>query len=440
MKGSRKAILYEAENLISGMGTGIRTYGRNLVRAAGRLDYDVHGLIEVQRSLHRGGGRLNDVLAFDAVLKRKAPDMIQRLLESMSSVVGVRPIELPRSGLVISPHQEALQDFDRVFAVSRLMEIGYRNFNSHGRLTPLRLPDVPAAFHTTSVVPFAVKGCPNIYTVHDLVPLRLPDTTFDNKTFTYNLLMRLAKSADHIVTVSEYSRRDIIEHLGVDERRVTNTYQAVDVPARVADLPLDAVAKFVEATFGLELGNYYLFYGSIEPKKNVSRMIDAYARSRSKVPLVIASASGWQNAPDLRKMRDPRFIYWRVEDGRIKRDSQIRRLGYLPNDTLMTLVRGARAVLFPSIYEGFGLPVVEAMALGTPVITSNVSSLPEIAGDAAILVDPYSIDSIREAIVAVDSDTELRCELSRRGKTQARKFSPSSYDVRLKELYSQLGM
>jgi Glycosyltransferase len=286
----------------------------------------------------------------------------------------------------------------------------------------------------------AMKGGPNLYTIHDLVPLRLPHTTLDNKRFQYALLRHLAKSADHIVTVSEFSRRDIIEQLGADEDRVTNTYQPVNLPPHVLNQSMDEVAKVLETAFGLEVGQYYLFYGSLEPKKNVARLIDAYAQSRIRLPLVVAGAEGWQNKAELRKMRDPRFAYWRVDGDRIRRESQIRNVGYLSNDKLMALVRGARALLFPSIYEGFGLPVVEAMTLGTPVVTSRVASLPEITGEAALLADPYSVDSISDAIVAMDSDPDLRLELARRGRQQAERFSTSAYDARLKDLYSRLGI
>jgi glycosyltransferase involved in cell wall biosynthesis len=105
---------------------------------------------------------------------------------------------------------------------------------------------------------------------------------------------------------------------------------------------------------------------------------------------------------------------------------------------LVTIVRGARALLFPSLYEGFGLPVLEAMLLGTPVITSNESSLPEIAGDAAIIVDPYQISDIAQAIRTIASDHDLRAELSRRGRQQAAKFSVDRYRERVEALYGNL--
>ena len=116
----------------------------------------------------------------------------------------------------------------------------------------------------------------------------------------------------------------------------------------------------------------------------------------------------------------------------------VRRFRYVSLSTLVTLIRGARAIVFPSLYEGFGLPVLEAMALGTPVITSREASLPEVAGDAALLVDPYDADDIAQAISTIVNDADLRAELSDRGKLQAEKFSVERYRERVAALYNSL--
>ena len=438
----RRTILYEAHNLTVSGGTGIATYARSLAQAAGRLGYQVDGLFGVERGLTRGDHRLNEVLAFDAIDDDRWLHPLEVAWRSVrypfNALGGLRPMELPRSGLVMGPIADALRPFSRVFAATRLIDMAMAHFKIYGRLARLRLPDRPDVFHATHPVPLALKGCPNIYTIHDLVPLRLPYTTLDNKKYFYRLLTTLARTADHIVTVSEYSRRDIVEHLGIDERRVTNTYQAVDIPPKLLARRDDEVADDLAKHFGLEFGKYFLFYGAIEPKKNVARLVDAYAASGSRLPLIVAGGGGWQNRADMRKIRDERFTNFRIDGDIVRRQRQVRRLDYLPREQLLTLIRGARALLFPSIYEGFGLPVIEAMALGTPVVTSSGSSLTEVAGDAALLVDPYSIDSIAWAIRAIEADTDLRRELVERGRQQATKFSPSAYDERLSRLYEKL--
>ena len=168
------------------------------------------------------------------------------------------------------------------------------------------------------------------------------------------------------------------------------------------------------------------------------RLIDAYAASGSRRPLVIAGGIGWLNERDQERINDPRFTNWRIEEATIFRHERVRRLTYLPLAQLVTLMRGARAVLFPSVYEGFGLPVLEAMSVGTPVMTSNITSLPEIAGDAALLVDPYDVPDMTRAIRRLDNDADLLAELSVRGPLQAAKFSMDAYRDRLGALYGRI--
>ncbi len=439
---ARGTILYEAHNLTFKGGTGIATYARALAQAAGRLGYGVDGLFGVERGLSRGQDALNEILAFDAVDDNEWLSPLQAAWRTINypfnALGGMRPVELPRSGLVTGPIADALRPFRRAYASTRLIDISMMHFKLYGRAARIKVPERPSIFHATHPVPLAVRGCPNIYTIHDLVPLRLPYTTLDNKEYFYRLLTSLARTADHSVTVSEHSRRDIIEFLGIDESRVTNTYQAVDIPAHLLDRTEGEVVDDLAKLFGLDFGGYFLFYGAIEPKKNVSRLVDAYAGSGSKLPLIIAGGSGWQNRADLRKIRDERFTNFRIDGNVVRRERQVRRLEFLPYDQLVTLIRGARALLFPSIYEGFGLPVIEAMALGTPVLTSNASSLPEIAGEAALIVDPYSVDDIMRGIIAIEADSDLRSELQQRGRVQANRFSQNEYDAQLRQLYAKL--
>jgi glycosyltransferase involved in cell wall biosynthesis len=282
-------------------------------------------------------------------------------------------------------------------------------------------------------MPLRTKRARNVYTIHDLVPLRLPYTTLDNKRLTYRMLRKIAAEADHIVTVSENSKRDIIQLLGVDEDRVTNTYEAVEFPRELAERSDNLIAEQLRSSYGLELDEYLLFYGALEPKKNVRRLIDSYLLSAVDIPLVITGAVGWGNRAEVKMLQELRSA------GRGQGGPRIFHFEYVSTPMLVTLIRGARAVLFPSLYEGFGLPVLEAMLLGTPVVTSRTSSLPEIAGDAALYVNPYDIDNIAEAIKTITADHGLRAELARRGRTQAGLFSVARYRERVAALYERLG-
>jgi glycosyltransferase involved in cell wall biosynthesis len=221
--------------------------------------------------------------------------------------------------------------------------------------------------------------------------------------------------------------------LGVDESRVTNTYQSVVLPEEYRKTTEAQIADYLAGSFGIDLYGYLLFFGALEPKKNVSRIIDAYLSSNVDIPLLIVGGEGWQTEAEQQLLA---HLKEALRSQTSKR--QIHRINYVTQGTLITLIRGARAVVFPSLYEGFGLPVLEAMALGTPVITSTESSVPEVAGDAALLVDPYDTQAIARAINTMAFDPGLRLELARRGRLQAEKFSLDFYRLRVEALYDAL--
>jgi glycosyltransferase involved in cell wall biosynthesis len=154
--------------------------------------------------------------------------------------------------------------------------------------------------------------------------------------------------------------------------------------------------------------------------------------------LVIAGGAGWQNEVETQRINDPRFIQYRIIENTISRFERVRRITYLPFEQLIALMQGARALLFPSVFEGFGLPVLEAMALGTPVMTSNVTSLPEVAGDAALMVDPHDTEAMARAIRRLDQDADLLTALREKGHLQAAKFTPEIYQARVGDIYRQV--
>jgi glycosyltransferase involved in cell wall biosynthesis len=435
-------ILYEAQNLVHSSGTGIATYARNLASVCRRLGYEPSALLGIESpTLKRNDPGLAEVVSFDAARTRpETPiEVLGRFARyPFNALGGWRPVALPRSGIVIETKGNALSDFATLYALPRMLDNAMAHFHIYGRFATVLLEGGYDAFHATHPLPIRARGMSNIYTVHDLIPLRLPYTTQDDKRYYFRLLRRIAKTADHIITVSEHSRRDIIKFLNVEEDRVTNTYQAVQYSPAEVERPVDEIARDLEAIFGLEYRKYFLFYGAIEPKKNVSRMIDAYVASQSNLPLVLAGSGGWQNRDEIRKIQDDRFISYRINDKEIRPERRLRWLRYLPPGQLVTLIQGATAILFPSIYEGFGLPVVEAMALGTPVLSSKVASLPEVAGEAALLVDPYDTAAIARGIAALAADEDLRGDLIRRGKRQATNFSVERYEERLGKVYRQV--
>jgi glycosyltransferase involved in cell wall biosynthesis len=289
----------------------------------------------------------------------------------------------------------------------------------------IAVPDPPTIMHWTYPIPLRMAGSRNVYTLHDLVPLKLPFATLDRKRLYYRLVERCVADADHIVTVSERSRRDILDLFDAAPERVTNTYQHTPMPA--ASVALGDVTSI----FGVQPGEYFLYFGAIEPKKNIGRLVEAYLSANSEAPLVLVGGRSWQKDEELRLVE---AIAKRGGAGA----KRIIQLDYLPRRLLMHLVRHARAVLFPSLYEGFGLPVLEAMLLGVPVITGNEGSLPEVAGEAALMVDPYDVAALAAAIRRVDADAGLRQRMAQLGPSQASRFSLDQHRRRLHDVYSRV--
>ena len=436
--GTRR-IVYDGLNLALGQGTGIAVYTRVLIHIARSLGYDI-GVVYGVPLPATEDPLLQEILFFDQMRSsdRRASASRPRVLYNSFveyrryfSTIHPSPLRLG-TAVVAEQFKDLVPELDRAFLVRSLFDNADRFFRQTGRLVNLSLDTQPDIFHFTYPVPVKGKSARNIYTIHDLMPLRLPFATMDNKRNTLRLLKKVAKNADHIVTVSENSRKDIINLLGVDENRVTNTYQAVVFPQKYLDRSEAVVANFLDARYGLEMYGYLIFFGALEPKKNVGRLIDAFLLSRVNIPLVLIVGRGWDNA------RETALLSEINARAREQTSPTIRSLDYVDRSTLVTLIRGARALVFPSLYEGFGLPVLEAMMLGTPVITSANGALEEVTGEAALLVDPYDVDDIARAIAAIVSDPDLRGELSRRGVAQAAKFSPAHYRQRVELLYASL--
>jgi glycosyltransferase involved in cell wall biosynthesis len=433
-----RRIYFDGLNLSLEHGTGIATYTRVLAQMVRDLDYEV-GVVYSSPQRPAKSPLLREIGFFDSREAAPVPypkEIWNGISDQFRVPLGVEPSAVNLTGTVITDQFHGrLPLHDHLFVARNLFANARRYFSWSGRFVDLVFDRAPDILHCTYQLPLRAKRSCNIYTIHDLVPLRLPFTTLDNKRQTYRLLRKIAAEADHIVTVSENSKRDIVQLLGVPEERVTNTYEAVDFPRELVERSEDLVAAQLRSSYGLEMHDYLLFYGALEPKKNVARLIDAYMLSAVDIPLVITGAVGWGNKTEAKRLEELRTEGAAGLNGA----RRIYHFEYVSLQMLVTLIRGARAVIFPSLYEGFGLPVLEAMLLGTPVVTSHASSLPEIAGDAALYVNPYQIDEIAQAIKTITADGDLRAELVRRGRIQAELFSVARYRERLAAMYERLG-
>ncbi len=423
-------------------GSGIATYARNLGEGLSALGYETHLLYGPSRDASTNP-LLNEIRLYEppgaAPKRSKAWYFMRRQVSRLER----EAVPVERSG-EIDTRQFGDRDFaaDRLWACPDLFHKANRDFGAQGRFTDIRFAGADAkaidAAHWTCVLPLHTPDIPNLYTIHDLVPLRLPFATLDDKHRFFDLCRGICARADHVVTVSEQSKRDIVRVFGIDEARISNTYQAVRIPEALAAVPDHEAASEIESAFGLPWRGYFLFFGAVEPKKNLARLIEAYLTSGAKVPLIIVGGRAWLDTDEMRLMYDDLLQRHMLQDGFTVRSDRIRRYDYLPRPILIDLIRGARATLFPSLSEGFGLPILESMQLGTPVLTSAEGAAAEVAGDAAMLVDPYDTRAIKRAIQALDADEALCHDLSRRGRLQAAKFSPAEYERRLGDLYRTL--
>ena len=296
-------------------------------------------------------------------------------------------------------------------AATDVFRVAQVHFDIWRRLRPLTGPHSPALMHWTYPLPLRFVGIPNVYTVHDLIPLEHPHLTGIDPARFRRMLACIVRTAAHLVTVSEATRQALIAEFHLDPARVTNTWQAVDVTAADPAPPA-----------GLTKDEYWLQVGALDARKNLPRTIAAWRESGTPHPLVLAGPDGW-GAAEIIAAAGP-----------------VRRLPWTPRPQLLALIRDARALLMPSLAEGFGLPVAEAMALGTPVLTSSQGALAEIASDAALLVDPTNGPALTAAIRTLDSDPALRARLAAAGPVRARLFTPEAYAIHVKSLYEALGV
>lgn len=433
-----KTVMLDGLNLALDKGTGVSTYARNLSYELHEMGHNVDVLYGVDG--YNGWDKLLSEMAFfDPFHPNRWIDRIMRAIHDYGAALRpVYPKKVPLSGRVVSKtFKSRMPYYDNLWNARNVFDVGAYKFAVTRRFKPVHIRGSIDLMHWTYPLPLRTIGVPNIYTLHDLVPLKLPYTTLDNNFLYLRLMQRIVRSADAIVTVSENSKKDIIELLKCPEHKVINTYQSVNIPAKYRDRPDEDIKREVEGVFGLPYKDYFIFFGSIEPKKNIGRLIEAYLSSKIEAPLVVVGAQAWKSEQELRLINPASNSYLEQIGNITKSRDRIRQFGYASFPLLVSLIRGAKGVVFPSLYEGFGLPILESMQLGTPVITSTEGSAPEVAGDAAILVDPYDPRAIAQAMVEIDENEELRKTLSAKGRKRAAKFSPEAHRERLGAVYDR---
>jgi glycosyltransferase involved in cell wall biosynthesis len=269
-------------------------------------------------------------------------------------------------------------------------------------------------FHAPHYTLPALTPCRSIVTIHDCIHLRFPQYLPNRLAHGYAraALWTATHRSDRVLTVSEASKQDILTFFDIPADKITVIPNAIDDCFFVP--PPDKNIERIRERYQLQ-APFLLYVGNVHPHKNLERLLDAFYKVRSlghdDLTLLIIG-------DDI-----TRYAKLRRAVHRYQLHRYVRFLGFVPNETLRVLYHLARAFVFPSLYEGFGLPPLEAMASGTAVVTSNVSSLPEVTGDAAILVDPHSQDAIASGICRVLEDNVFREELVTKGQARAKQFS-----------------
>ena len=300
---------------------------------------------------------------------------------------------------------------------ARTVRAGYKPWRMAvwmGQLTRIgfdRLVPGAELFHATEHLLPPFNSARTVLTVHDMIFKLFPETQKRLNFWYLNATMPLySRRADAIITVSECSKQDIVAHYRLDPAKVTVIYEAAGPEFEPAS---PAEQEQVRKRYGLP-EQFLIHVGVIEPRKNLTRLVEALQRLRDEgltIPLVVVGPKGWLYDDFFRRLEQ-----LQVRDA-------VSFPGYLPLADLAAAYSAARLAVTPSVYEGFGLPVLEAMACGTPVVCSSASSLPEIGGDAARYFDPLSIEEMAAAIRTVWTDPDLQSSMRHRGLAQSARFS-----------------
>lgn len=265
------------------------------------------------------------------------------------------------------------------------------------------------------------KGVLNLM---DLIPLRHPEFFLSNTLYDIHI-RKCVESIDHIVAISEATKSDAIHFFQLDPNKISVIYPGLD-PTFLNVSAVSGNDKFLLNDLKIT-GSYILSVCTLEPRKNLIRVLEAYKQlrlqKRDELYLVLVGGLGWKYQSLLEQIENHPF------------KDYIILTGYVPENVLPVLYRNAEVFVYPSLYEGFGLPILEAMACGVPVVTSNLSSLPEVGGTAATYCDPYAVESIADGIQSILDDSAKRAQSIHKGYEQAKRFSYSNAAAQIHNLF-----
>jgi glycosyltransferase involved in cell wall biosynthesis len=345
--------------------------------------------IDARLARYTSGGIVRYTLELAKALAASAPDSRFTLLRSARQRGGLPTAANLSSAPVVTPPHHRFEQWTLPLEIARLR---------------------PNLLHCPDFIPPFRRTCPAVATVHDVGFLRFRETLTAESLRYYGQLPRAVKSAERIIAVSEHTAHDLVEQLGAPAERirvvhngVSDWFQPVEDPSALSE---------IRARHGLDRP-FILFVGTLEPRKNLPTLLRAFreVRERHDVLLLLVGGRGWLWEPILDLI------------GELGLRDPVRMLDGVTDEQLPAIHSAAAVFAFPSLYEGFGLPPLEAMACGTPTVVADTSSLPEMVGDAALLHPPTDHQALADALMRVLEDEALRADLRRRGLARAARFT-----------------
>ena len=379
-----------------------------------------------------------------ALLQKK-----QNMHKDINSIENIENVDYILNFFSIRNTANKVAHFMQTYVASSIKPCSYFSYTVYKMLYSF-LPVPYSLFHSENaniyhffnfVVPPFVNG-KVVLTVHDLVFKDFPETV-NNKTkfFLQRNFAKSLKRADAIVVISEFTKSRLLHHYNISDKIIEVIPCGVDfemfnsspiIESNDLNFPINpSILENVKKKYGIG-HEYFLYIGTLEPRKNIERLINAYvnfAKERINPPqLVLGGGKGWLD----------KSIYDALQKSQKTENAQIIQTGYLNRDEIPVLMRGAIAFCFPSIYEGFGMPVLEAMACGVAVLTSNAASMPEVVADTGLLVDPFDTNSITQGLSKLYDDNDYRLNLALKGYIRSKKFSWEVAASKLLKLYNTI--
>ena len=442
-------ILIDGHNLGLKEPTGIGVYARNLVNCLNSMNHEVSVLYGIKHSYKWWLNYDDQCVSFYQKLFINGEESVEGFFKSPSTFLSYLPSTILGIGIKADKvgfpsYRINLKGIEKKLPPNIVPYNSpnlFRSSQAYAAITgrpfllgkPKSLKGLDV-FHAT--LPLPLKKSSNfkkVVTVHDIIPLKIPESTSHNLNHYRKILNASLKDADQIFCISERTKLDLMEILKIKEDKIHPTSQMSFIPETIKDFPDKSLEPLLGA-YKLKCNKYFIYYGAIEPKKNVLRIITAFKNSHTDYKLVIVGKNGWLFDKE-QKFFDEIQLGFRSNNNFYKR---ILRIPYLEFLDLMILLKGARALIFPSRYEGFGLPILEAMQMGVPVITSNNDPMNEVGGDAPYYVDPYSTLDLISAIEKFSESDDYLKEFKLKGLKQAEKFSKEKYLKKLELGYKKL--